>query len=176
MLAVSKALNTACEHVQGDMRRIRLGRLFDAVFVHDAVAYLTTAADLGATLATAFEHLKPGGAALFSPDALKETFAPSTRHGGHDGACRSLRYLQWTWDPNPADSTYLVDYAYLLRGEDGSMKAMHDRHECGVFSRTEWLAALERAGFSASSMPLEHSEVQPGTTEIFVGTKPVART
>ena len=31
MLAVSRALNPECEHIQGDMRRVRLGRQFDAV-------------------------------------------------------------------------------------------------------------------------------------------------
>jgi hypothetical protein len=38
MLAVSRALNPDLEHVQGDMRTVRLGRHFDAVFVHDAIA------------------------------------------------------------------------------------------------------------------------------------------
>ena len=42
MLSVSRALNPECEHVEGDMRTVRLDRTFDAVFVHDAVAYLTT--------------------------------------------------------------------------------------------------------------------------------------
>jgi ubiquinone/menaquinone biosynthesis C-methylase UbiE len=42
MLNVSRALNPECEHVQGDMRTVRLGRQFDAVFVHDAVVYMTT--------------------------------------------------------------------------------------------------------------------------------------
>ena len=37
MLASSRALNPECEHIQGDMRTVRLGRQFDAVFVHDAV-------------------------------------------------------------------------------------------------------------------------------------------
>jgi hypothetical protein len=31
-------------------------------------------------------------------------------------------YVEWTWDPDPADTTYLVDYAYLLRGPDGAMR------------------------------------------------------
>src|SRR5262245_11097513 len=39
MLAVSRALNPECEHVPGDMRALRLGREFDAVLIHDAVAY-----------------------------------------------------------------------------------------------------------------------------------------
>ncbi|MEA2702730.1 MAG: hypothetical protein QOD63_675, partial [Actinomycetota bacterium] len=39
MLDVSRRLNPGCEHVVGDMRTVRLGRSFDAVFVHDAVDY-----------------------------------------------------------------------------------------------------------------------------------------
>ncbi|MBV9580070.1 MAG: class I SAM-dependent methyltransferase, partial [Chloroflexi bacterium] len=41
MLAISRRLNPHCEHVQGDMGTVRLGRTFDAVLVHDAVQYLT---------------------------------------------------------------------------------------------------------------------------------------
>jgi len=44
MLEVSRALNPECEHVEGDMRDVRLGRLFDGVFVHDAIVYMTTLA------------------------------------------------------------------------------------------------------------------------------------
>src|SRR5262245_12400426 len=40
MLALSRALNPECEHLPGDMRTLRLARQFDAVMVHDAVAYM----------------------------------------------------------------------------------------------------------------------------------------
>ena len=46
MLTLSRALNPECDHVLGDMRTVRLGRAFDVVFVHDAVMYLETEADL----------------------------------------------------------------------------------------------------------------------------------
>lgn len=46
MLAASRALNPECEHLEGDMRSVRLGRLFDAVFIHDAIAYVTAEDDL----------------------------------------------------------------------------------------------------------------------------------
>ena len=36
MLALSKGLNPGVEHHVGDMRNIRLGKIFDAVLVHDA--------------------------------------------------------------------------------------------------------------------------------------------
>src|SRR5258708_8088539 len=98
----SRGLNPEGEHVQGDMRSVRLGREFDAVFVHDAIVYMTTEADLRAALETAFAHCRPGGAAIFAPDHVRETFCPSTDHGRHDGAVgRCLRYVDWTWDPAP---------------------------------------------------------------------------
>ena len=49
MLELSRSLTPECEHVHGDMRTLRLGRSFDAVFVHDALMYLTSEDDLAAT-------------------------------------------------------------------------------------------------------------------------------
>jgi SAM-dependent methyltransferase len=147
MLAVSRALNPECEHCEGDMRTIRLGRLFDAVFIHDAIMYMTSAPDLRRAMETAFVHCRPGGVALFVPDHVRETFAPSTDHGGHDDGHRGLRYLEWTYDPDPNDTTYVVDFAYLLREADGAVRAEHDRHLDGLFGRDEWLQLLREVGF-----------------------------
>jgi trans-aconitate methyltransferase len=172
MLAVSRSLNPTCEHFVGDMRTVRLGRQFDAVFVHDAVAYMTTEADLRHAIETAFVHCRPGGAALFAPDHLRETFRAQTDHGGHDSGQRGLRYLEWTWDPDPNDTTYIVDYAYLLRLEDGTVRVEHDRHYEGLFSRDEWLRWLVETGFVARAVPFDHSEIEAGSYELFVATKP----
>jgi SAM-dependent methyltransferase len=171
MLAVSRSLNPVCEHVEGDMRTVRLGRQFDCVFVHDAVCYMTTEADLRAAIETAYAHCAPGGAALFCPDHVRENFQASTDHGGHDGTDRSLRYLEWTWDPDPADGTYTVDYAYVLRDADGSAHVELDRHLEGLFSRKVWLQLLTEAGFSPKIVPFDHSELEPGSYELFVGSK-----
>jgi SAM-dependent methyltransferase len=171
MLAVSQRLNPECEHHQGDMRSTRLGKLFDAVFIHDAISYITTEADLGRVFETAFIHCRPGGVALFAPDCTRETFQPKTSHGGHDGPGRSLRYLEWTWDPDPSDSTYVTDFAYLLREEGQPVRCEHDRHVLGLFSREAWLQGVARAGFEARSLPFEHSEVPPGGCEVFLGIK-----
>ena len=78
MLAVSRALNPECEHREGDMRSVNLGRTFDAVFVHDAIAYMTNADDLGAAIRTAYRHCRAGGVALFVPDCVRETFVAET--------------------------------------------------------------------------------------------------
>lgn len=172
MLGVSRAVNPECEHIQGDMRTIRLGRRFDAVFVHDAVAYMTTEADLKAAIETAFVHCEPGGVAVFAPDHVRENFAPSTDHGGNDGDGRGLRYLEWTWDPDPLDCLYTVDYAYLVRDRDGSVRVEHDRHVEGLFSRSDWLGWLSAVGFQPRVVPVEHSDLPSGQYEIFVATRP----
>ena len=172
MLAVSRELNPECEHVQGDMRTVRLEREFDRVFIHDAICYMTNADDLRSAIQTAFIHCRPGGAALFAPDFVRENFRTSTDHGGHDGEQRSLRYLEWTWDPDPADSSYLVDMAYILRVEDSSIRVEHDRHVEGLFARAEWLQILTDAGFQPQVVPFEHSEIDSASMELFLGVKP----
>jgi hypothetical protein len=152
MVELSRSLNPECEHHVGDMRTVRLGRRFDAVFVHDAVDYLLDLDDLVAALTTVYEHLHDDGVALVCPDHVRETFAPSTDHGGHDGRDgrdgddRALRYLEWTWDPAPDGTTYVTDFAYLLR-EGDEVRVVHDRHRCGLFPRRDWLDAFDRVGF-----------------------------
>ena len=173
MLELSRTINSELEHIVGDMRTVRLGRQFDAVFVHDAVVYMTTEGDLRAAIETAFAHCRPGGAALFAPDHIREKFSSSTDHGGHDGAGgRALRYLEWTYDPDPEDSTYTVDFAYLLREADGTVRVEQDRHVEGLFSRRTWLRLLDEAGFEAQALPFEHSEEEPGSMEVFLAKRP----
>jgi hypothetical protein len=155
------------------MRTVRLGRQFDCVFVHDAVAYMTIEADLRMAIDTAYAHCEPGGAALFAPDHLRDNFQGSTDHGGHDGSDRALRYLSWTWDPDPADSSYVVDYAYVLRERDGSVQVTYDRHTEGLFARADWLRLLSGAGFRPTAVRFDHSELDPGSYEVFVCTKPL---
>jgi SAM-dependent methyltransferase len=148
MLKVSRALNPDCEHIQGDMRTVRLGRAFDAVFVHDAICHMTNKADLRAALRTAFVHCKPGGVALFVPDYVREIFVEETDHGGSDSDRGSVRFVQWVTDPNPRDRTYLVDFAILLRDLRGRTRVVHDRHVYGLFSRVEWRSLLREVGFT----------------------------
>jgi hypothetical protein len=169
MLAVSRRLNPECEHIEGDMRSVRLERTFDAVFVHDAIAYVTTEDDLRAAIATAAEHCRRGGAVLLVPDFVAESFVEGTDHGGSDGADRALRYLEWYWDPDPTDTTYVADFAYLLRLPDGTVDVRRDRHLCGLFARKTWLVLLEEAGVEAEPVSLHQADDDPFGRESFIG-------
>ncbi len=172
MVAVSQVLNPELEHHVGDMRTLRLGREFDAVFVHDAIMYMTSIQDLRAAVDTAFLHCRPGGVAVFAPDSISETFAPSTDCGGSDGLDgTAARLLEWTWDPDPHDSLVRTEYAFLLRRPDGSVEVVHETHVNGVFTRDEWRATLDGAGFSVEEVAERTGDAREPRV-IFVGHRP----
>jgi SAM-dependent methyltransferase len=148
MLAVSRQLNPECAHLRGDMRTVRLGRMFDAVLVHDAVDYMTCEADLRQVIETAFAHCRPGGIAVFVPDYTAETFhAASGRGGSSDAAGRQASFREWTWDPDPADDWVQAEYEFVLRAADGAVQVVRETHRLGAFSRDTWLRLLAAAGF-----------------------------
>jgi len=163
MLDESRRINPECEHIVGDMRTLRIGREFDAVFVHDALTYLTNREDLIQCMKTALVHCKPGGAALFMPDYVRETFVSGVHHGGHDGNGRGLRYFEWTFDPDPSDTTYTIDFVLLLREGNSPVRVEHDHHVNGLFSRDEWLQYLRESGFKEPRMVED-----PYDREVFV--------
>lgn len=166
MLEVSQQLNPQVEHLQGDMRQVDLGRTFDAVLIHDAIMYMTSPEDLLAAMQTARRHCRPGGAALFIPDYVQETFSPGTDHGGHDGDGRSLRYLEWCYDPDPDDQTFVTEYVYLLREAPDQVQVLRERHTEGLFPRQLWLDLIGAAGFEAQVLPDNFNR------EVFLGKLP----
>ncbi len=78
--------------------------------------------------------------------------------------------MEWSWDPDPADDTYAVEYAFLLR--DGTdMRAVHDRHVEGLFSRATWVRILTEAGYRVESLarPLGDG----ATDDVFLCVRPL---
>lgn len=171
MLAHSRELNPEAVHLEGDMRTLRTGHEYDRVFIHDAIMYMTNVDDLRRAMKTAFVHCRSGGMALFAPDWVKETFHPRTDCGGADGEAGGFRYLEWSWDPDPTDTSYVVYYAYLLRSPAGVVRTEHDRHVEGIFPREVWLQLLREVGFEPEVVPFDHSEFE-GDLEVFLGYKP----
>jgi SAM-dependent methyltransferase len=150
MLAVSRRLNPECRHLCGDMRTIRLGRTFDAVLIHDAIDYIMTQDDLARVIATAHDHCRPGGIALFVPDYVKDDFRElaGSGGGGDDGTGRHAMFRERTWDPDPADDWVQADYEFILREADNSVEVIRESHRLGAFSRDVWQRLLTDAGFA----------------------------
>jgi len=137
--------------------------------LHDAVVYMTSEPDLLAAARTAFVHTRPGGAALFAPDSLRDTFRERSELLEGDDGERALRGLEWTWDPDPDDDTYTAEYALLLR-DGSSMEAVHDRHIEGLFSKATWLRILAEVGYGVelALRPIGDGEVD----EVFLCRRP----
>ena len=169
MLALSARLNPGVTHHQGDMRSVRLGRIFRAVLIHDAICYMLTEDDLRATFATAKAHLEPGGVLLISPDYFKETFSgPRVLHWicpGNDLeppapgptvpelTVPELTVIEYCHDPDPADTTIESVFFFILK-EQGELRIEQDRHVTGLFPAVVWLELLAEAGFTAERITL----------------------
>ena len=78
----------------------------------------------------------------------------------------ALRYLEWTYDPDDSDTTYTVDYVYLLRENDQPTRIEHDQHINGLFPRDAWLRLLSEAGFNAEIVNDQYGR------DVFVARKP----
>jgi hypothetical protein len=74
-----------------------------------------------------------------------------------------LRYIEWTFDADPADTEYTVDFAYLLREGGNPVVVEHDTHIFGIFGRAAWMELLARAGFEARMI------TDPYGREVFEG-------
>jgi ubiquinone/menaquinone biosynthesis C-methylase UbiE len=167
MLAASRTVNPECEHIRGDMRTIDLQREFDLVFIHDAIAYMADEASLRAAFRTAYRHCRRGGGLAILPDHVTESFTPSTSHGGEDAADgRGMRYLEWTFDPNPNDTVCETNFAFLFRHQDGHVTSESERHLFGLFPRASWMAWLEAEGFANVS-----SRIDPWNRDVFTAQK-----
>ncbi len=147
MIEQARKLNPDVEFHVGDMRTIRLGRKFKAVIIHDAINYMLSEDDLRATFATAVAHLEEGGVFITSPDWLLESFKdPSVGHGSNIDGEISFTTLEYTYDPDPADTTIECLNWYLIR--DGArLRIEQDRHVFGLFPLNVWLQLMEEAGF-----------------------------
>ncbi len=158
MLDHSRRLNPGVEHHLGDMRSVRLGRKFDAVLVHDAIAYMLTEDDLRAVFTTARVHLRAGGLLLTAPDLVQDTFK--------DG-----KVLRWPARPpklpgdpvvsieerlndsDPSDTIVESLFVYTIT-EGGVQRVERDLHRSGLFFIATWTALMQEAGFVVDVLSL----------------------
>jgi SAM-dependent methyltransferase len=147
MLELARRLNPEVRYVEGDMRSVRLGELFDAVLIGDSVNYMLTEADLAAAFATAFAHLEPGGVVLTAVEQTPETFEQNATSvlKGQAGDVE-LVFVETNYDPDPSDTTLECVFVYLIR-RNGRLEIETDRHTCGIFPLETWERLLAQAGF-----------------------------
>lgn len=84
---------------------------------------------------------------------------------------RGVRYLEWSWDPDPDDTSTVTEYAFLLRDSAGAMRVVHETHHLGLFGSADWLRLLAEAGFEPEAVTEVTSEDRP-PRECFLAHRP----
>ena len=126
---------------------VRLNREFDAVFVHDAISYLTTEADVAKAIETAFVHCRAAAVRCSPPIMCVRRSMPQpiavakTAALGRCGISNG-RGIRIPAIP-PAPPTTRMCCASPMDPVSG----VHDRHIEGIFPRETWLRLFRQAGF-----------------------------
>ena len=170
MLALARRLNPEVEYHCGDMRTVRLGRLFDAVVIADSITYMTTEEDLSRAFTTAYVHLKPGGVFCTYAELSLERFRQNaTEVTTHKHRNLEVVFLENTYDPDSSDTTCEFKFVFLIKNR-GRLRVETDCHVAGLFKLQSWLDALYNAGFK-----VKESEYPGEGIPMFVCIKPLTR-
>ena len=158
MLEYARGVNPEVEYVEGDMRTARLGRTFDGVLVHDAIAYVMTIEEVEQVYRTAAAHLAAGGVMVCPPEQVRNLLRPkrpsvTTR----EVAVKHAAILEIDNDEDPADHVFEKALIFVIR-EAGGLRVEVDRHVMGIFELEEFLDAMRRAGLDVAEVKWERFE------------------
>lgn len=153
MVELARQVNPGVEYLVGDMREVRLGRLFDVVLIHDAIAYMASPEELLAAYRTAAAHLAPGGLLLAVPEQLRLAYDPTdvtTVTRTADELSVTVVELQLMEDPE--GDWYETEFIFILR-RGMAVEVYRDRHRRRLFALAEFTEAIRRAGFTLLDEP-----------------------
>jgi SAM-dependent methyltransferase len=143
MLAVARERNPTVPLHRGDMVTFDLGRRFDAVVcLGSSIGYAKTVSRLHQTLANLSRHVVDGGMVIVEP-----WFPPETWEVGRLTAdlvdrpdLKNARVLVSSLE----GTLSVLDIHYLVATHEG-VERFSERHELGLFTHDEYLAAFEAA-------------------------------
>jgi hypothetical protein len=164
------SLNPEVELHVGDMRTVRLNRTFDAVLVHDAIAYMRSEQDLRAAFTTAAAHLRPYSLFITTPDFVKETYRDGAcfqSQIAHDGI--QLTLVEYEYDTDPGDTEITALLLCIIR-QGSDVRVEEDWHTLGLFPKQTWIDLMTSCGFDVEVRDIRQSQVA-GQHHMFVGTK-----
>jgi SAM-dependent methyltransferase len=154
MLSLGRELNPKIEYIHGDMRKIELGKKFDAVAIPDSIDYMKTKEELRKVIITANKHLKPGGILLIVAHP-KETFKENNFVYTGKNEDIEITVFENNCISKDNDSIYEATIIYLIR-KKGQLETYIDVHTLGLFNKRTWVFLLEEEGFEIKETQKQH--------------------
>lgn len=147
MLAIARAKHPGVQFHHGDMIHFDLGRSFDAVVcLFSSIGYVKRLAGLKRAVANMARHVTPGGVLVIEPWLTPEKIEGGNRPPVHslfvDRPELKIARLNETAIEN---GIYRSNFHYLI-GHHGQIHYLRERHELGMFTHEQYLAAFQEAG------------------------------
>ena len=165
--AVSPDVASRMSFATGDIRSVRLEKRFDAVIsLFHVISYQTSNDDLASAMATAREHLAPGGAFVFDcwygPAVLRQ-WPTVTEKRLSDDATEVLRVAEPVVHPNEnvVDVNYTVEVTDRLTG---ASETLRETHRMRYLFTPEIELALTAAGMQLATARAWMSDDPPDFT------------
>jgi len=150
----------------GDMRDFDLGKQFAAITcLFSAIGYVKTVEAMRQTVANFARHLQPGGVLIVEPWFKPGDMQPDTVHAlfidqpelkiSRINITRIVGRLSW------------FEFHYLV-GTPENVEHFTERHELGLFTHEEYLAA-----FRDAELEVQHDEEGLMGRGVYIGVKPL---
>lgn len=151
MLGVARRRLHGVPLVQGDMLDVRLGRRFDAVTcLFSSIGYVATVSRMRRAVRNLRRHVAPGGVLIVEP-----WFTPDKYSAGHIAGRfvdrPKLKIARVTVGEQEGMLS-IMDMHYLVASPAG-VERFVERHELGLFTHEEYLAAFRDSGLDVHYDP-----------------------
>ena len=165
MLAIARQRLPGVPFYQADMVDFALDRQFDAVVcLFSAIGYVKTVSRLHQALHTMSSHTYPGGVVVVEPWLTPEVYRPGGVHALFVDQ-PDLKIARMNVSVME-DALSILDFNYLVATPAG-VEHFTERHELGLFTHEEYLAAFQATGLEVTF--LTEGLIGRG---LYIGSKP----
>jgi ubiquinone/menaquinone biosynthesis C-methylase UbiE len=151
MLDVARRRHPDVSFHRGDMVSFDLGRQFDAVVcLFSSIGYVKTVPRLHQAIQTMGRHLRRGGVLVVEPWLTPETYGPGRLHASFvDQPDLKIARMNLS---SVDDGVSVLDFHYLIATPEG-IEHLTERHELGLFSHDDYVAAFQSASLRVVHLP-----------------------